>query len=171
MNMITILESEMTFGPFDEERFFHIESSDVYQSIIENVKMVEFILSKSIGNNHEIWLIEAKQSSPHPQTQPNWNDFIIELIEKFTNGLNVFIALCTDRHFDENFPNTLKSTNLSTAKFRIILVVRNHKMDWLPPLKDSLQQKLMPLCKSLNLGANPVIVLNEDIARNKNLIL
>lgn len=65
--VINFIESGMTFGPFEEENFFHIEKSEVYRQIESQVKIVEFVLLKQTGTNSQIWLVEAKQSSPHPK--------------------------------------------------------------------------------------------------------
>lgn len=168
--MITVEESGMSFGPFPKDHFFHIEKSIVYRAIQNQVKMVEFVLNKPHGVIEQIWLIEAKQSSPHPGNQEDWESYLGELKEKFENGLSLFIALCLKRHFDPDFHETLKTVDLENIPFKITLVIKNHKIEWLPPLKDALQQKLLPFCKSLNLTANPVLVLNDEMALAKGLI-
>lgn len=168
--MITVEESGMTFGPFVEKDFFHIEKSDVYQEIENNVKIVEFVLHKQKGDIGQIWLIEAKKSSPHPGNPKDWDDFLTEIMEKFDNGLCLVIALCINRHADPDFKESLRNVNLANVQFQLTLVIKGHKTEWLPPLKDALQQKLIPLCKSLNLGANPVLVLNDSMALEKGLI-
>lgn len=168
--MITVVESGMTFGPFEAENFFHVEKSEVYCAIEQHVKMVEFFLQKQKGEIGQIWLIEAKQSSPRPGNPIVWNDFLIELMEKFDNGLCLLIALCLHRHTDPNFNESMRNIDLANVQIHLTLVVKGHKTEWLPPLKDALQQKLIPLCKSLNLGANPVLVLNDSMAFKKGLI-
>jgi len=169
--MISIDESEMTFGPFDEEFFFHIERSEVYIGIAENVKMVEFITYKQqpVGI-HRIMLVEAKQSSPHPANINDWDVYITDLKEKFENGLCLFIALCLKRHVDPEFPDSMQHIDLSTNQFLLTLVIKGHRPDWLAPLRDALKLKLLPLQKTLNLGPNPVMVLNDELAATMGLI-
>ena len=59
--MITINESGMTFGPFEESCVFKIESSQLYQNVQKNeVKTVEFVLKESGQQS----IVEAKSSSP-----------------------------------------------------------------------------------------------------------
>lgn len=103
--MISIEESEMTFGPFDEEFFFHIEKSEVFHGITEHVKMVEFIINKEPEGINQIILIEAKQSSPHPANLNDWDAYLTDLKEKFENGLHLFIALYLRRYHDPDFPD------------------------------------------------------------------
>jgi len=45
--MIHIHESQMNFGPFQNERCFHIERSEVYQRIQHGVQVSEFLLLKT----------------------------------------------------------------------------------------------------------------------------
>jgi len=169
--MITVQESGMTFGPFSENHFFHIEKSSVYFEIQNQVKMVEFIWYKQDESSSQIWLVEAKQSSPHPGNREDWENYLGELKEKFENGLNLFIALCLRRHTDPDFHETIRAIDLGNIPFKITLVIKDHKSEWLPPLKDALQQMLLPLCKTLNLINNPVMVLNDQMALTKGLII
>jgi len=168
--MVTIVESGMSFGPFPRDHFFHIEKSRVYLEIQNQVKMVEFILHKQDAGGDQIWLVEAKQSSPHPGNQEDWEFYLGELKEKFENGLSLFIALCINRHSDPDFHETIRTVDLGNIPFKLTLVIKGHKIEWLPPLKDALQQRLLPFCKSLNLTLNPVLVLNDEMAIAKRLI-
>jgi len=168
--MVTLVESGMTFGPFLEDHFFHIEKSSVYRAIQDQVKMVEFVLNKPDGVGSQIWLIEAKQSSPQPGNQEDWENYLGELKEKFENGVNLFIALCLNRHIDSDLHEAIRGVDLGIIPFKITLVIKGHKSEWLPPLKDALQQMLLPMCKSLNLIRNPVLVLNDEMALTIGLI-
>ena len=53
---ITIPESDMLFGEFNEEDLFHIEKSNIYKDIGSNIKTVEFILKQKNGNKLELLL-------------------------------------------------------------------------------------------------------------------
>lgn len=161
--MISIVESGMTFGPFKKECFFHIEKCRSYSEISEYVKMVEFVLCQQTKETHQVMLVEAKQSSPQPANEEDWNVYITELQEKFENGMNLFLSLFLKRYTDPDFPDSMQNINLSTNRFLIALVIKGHKPEWLAPLKDALNQKLRPLQKTLNLGPNPVLVLNDPL--------
>ncbi len=159
--MISIVESGMTFGPFKKEHFFHIEKSKGYIKISEYVKMVEFIIYQQINGIHQIMFVEAKQSSPNPKNEEDWDVYINELQEKFENGMNLFLSLFLKRYIDPDFPASMQNMNLSNNRFLITLVIKGHKSEWLAPLKDALNQKMRPFQKTLNLGPNPVMVLND----------
>lgn len=60
--MAIIVESDMRFGEFDEERLFVIEHSDVYKKAGKGIKTVEFIY---LTENDNLLFIEAKQSCPN----------------------------------------------------------------------------------------------------------
>jgi hypothetical protein len=73
-----IIESGMTFGLYPEGHCFHIEKSQTYQDIQEGVKIAELLLLHP-PNSPKVWIIEAKSSSPRPETQPGFDDFIEEI--------------------------------------------------------------------------------------------
>ena len=60
--MKIISESEMSFGKFDEADLFHIEDSNLYQTLGSGVKTVEFILKYK---EDSIVFLEAKKSCPN----------------------------------------------------------------------------------------------------------
>lgn len=60
--MKIISESEMSFGKFDESDLFHIEDSNLYQTLGSGVKTVEFILKYK---EDSIVFLEAKKSCPN----------------------------------------------------------------------------------------------------------
>ena len=59
--MKTIKESDMDFGGFHEKDLFHIEESELFRSLGEGIKTVEFIW---LGQNKNIIFLEAKSSCP-----------------------------------------------------------------------------------------------------------
>ena len=165
-----IIESGMTFGPYPEGHCFYIEKSETYQKIKEGVKIAEFLLLHS-QDDSIVWIVEAKQSSPRPETQPNFDDFLLEIQEKLTNALTLSVATCLKRHSTyEELPNSFQALDLKKASFRLILVIEGHQEAWLPPLQDALKKALNPTIKSWNLPATSVVVLNEAMAKSQGLI-
>ena len=61
--MVTIQESGMTFGPFQEDQIYWIEKASAYKSLGQGIKSVEFVYKK---NADKLFFIEAKSSSPNP---------------------------------------------------------------------------------------------------------
>ncbi|MEG3969216.1 hypothetical protein QUA00_16575 [Microcoleus sp. T2B6] len=165
-----IIESGMTFGPYPEGDCFYIEKSETYQKINEGVKIAEFLLLHS-QDDSIVWIVEAKQSSPRPETQPNFDEFLLEIQEKLTNALTLSVATCLKRHSTyEELPNSFQTLDLKKASFRLILVIKGHQEAWLPPLQDALKKALNPTIKTWNLSATSVVVLNDTMARLQGLI-
>lgn len=165
-----IIESGMTFGPYPEGDCFYIEKSETYQKIKEGVKIAEFLLLHS-QDDSIVWIVEAKQSSPRPETQPNFDDFLLEIQEKLTNALTLTVATCLKRHSTwGELPNSFQTLDLQKVDFRLILVINGHPKAWLPPLKEALKKELKPTIKTWNLSATSVVVLNDTMAREQKLI-
>lgn len=169
-----IIESGMTFGPFPAGHCFHIEKSEVYRKVKDGVKMVEFLLLKTReGRPSIVWMVEAKSSTPKPQPQPDFDAFIDEMRQKFTNALSLALAACLKRHEDADaeLPEPFKELDLSGARFRLILVINRHKEEWCIPLRDALQKSLGSTARIWALGPAPVLVINDGMARSYGLIL
>ena len=167
-----IIESGMRFGLYSEEHCFHIEKSDLYQKIRENVKIAEFLLYRGIKDNQPIvWIVEAKSSSPQPSNQLNFDNFIQEIQEKFFNTLLLYISIKLKRHdIPHQFSNLFQDIDLKKTNFCFILVIKGHKEAWLPPLQDALTKELRPIVKIWNLPPTAVVVLNDILAQELELI-
>ncbi|HEY9646673.1 MAG TPA: hypothetical protein V6C88_09900 [Chroococcidiopsis sp.] len=164
-------ESGMVFGPYPEGSCFYIERCETYQSIQDGVKIAEFLLLRHFQNDPTVWIVEAKSSTPRPETQPNFDNFIEEIREKFINALTLSVAACLRRHSTyEELPKPFQTLDLKTTKFRFILVINGHDEKWLPPIQEALKQALYPTVKTWNLSPTSVVVLNNVMARSQGLI-
>ena len=169
----TIHESGMTFGPFNSGAYFHIEKSQLYDQIQTNVKMAEFLLLRSGKNGTDsVWIIEAKSSTPHPGNHQNLDVFIATVHDKFLNAFSLTLAALLGRHPDalDELPAVFRSLNLSCARFKFILVIKGHKTEWLPPLKDALARSLKTTIKTWGIIEPAVAVMNDCIAQDTTLI-
>lgn len=162
---ITIQESGMKFGPYEETNVFYVEKSSLYKSLGENVKSVEFILYKS---DREIDFIEAKSSSPQPSNQEDFDVFMLEIYEKFAHTIDLFFAILLKRILDDSgeMPSCFYNAN-SQIDIKLILVINGHKIDWLSPINDAINQQLRRQIKTWNLQ---VVVMNEQLAHENQLI-
>lgn len=61
-----IIESEMHFGPYDEQDLFHIEKASLYKNLGEGIKTVEFVLRY---REKSICFVEAKRSMPNAENR------------------------------------------------------------------------------------------------------
>lgn len=171
-----IVESGLRFGPFPAGHCFYIEKSKTYQNIEEGVKIAEFLLlrlSPQNGKPDTIWVIEAKSSAPRPNNHIDFDKYIEEIRAKFTNSLTLAMTACLNRHpqADAELSDNFKQLNLASIQFILVLVISDFQDEWLPPLKDALTQVLHPTIKTWALGTPAVLVLNEAMARQKELII
>lgn len=114
--------------------------------------------------------------NPAARVQENEEDFykfIDDVRQKWVNALSLSIAIRLGRHGEasEKLPESMKLLDLAIAAIRFILVVKNHREDWLPPLQDALNKALKPTAKTWALSPSPVAVMNEDIAKLHGLIV
>jgi hypothetical protein len=164
----------MTFGPYADGACFHIEKSRCYSQIQEGVQMAEFLLLRhKNGKPPEIWVVEAKQSSPRPETQPNFKAFIDEIRAKLTNGFLLGLAALMRRHpgAADELPAPFQTLDTQSLGFRFVLVINGHKQEWLDPLQSALSLALKPVVRTWALPATSVAVLNHELAQTHGLIL
>ncbi len=167
-----IIESDMTFGPYPEGYCFYIEKSRCYEAIQDHVQMAEFLLLKESDGNPVVWVVEAKSSTPRPETQPNFDEFIIEIREKLVNAFSLGWALCQKRHphFDSELPQDFKTLDLSQTDAKFILVINGHQESWLPPLQEALKKALRATVKTWAFAPTSVAVVNDSLAQKYGLI-
>lgn len=169
-----IIESDMTFGPYPEDHCFYIEKSKTYQKIQNGVQIAEFLLLRFDAEQHPtIWIIEAKSSSPRPETQPNFDEFIAGIKEKLVNAFSLGWASCMGRHQETDYelPASFRNLDLSKTKVRFVLVIKGHQEGWLPPLQEALTETFRSTIKTWNFSPTSVAVINEELAKEYRLIL
>jgi len=161
-----IEESGMVFDVPDDV-CFRIEKSAVYNSIQNRVQIAEFLWYRK----NVILCVEAKPSTPHPATQPRFDEFLLEIKDKLLNAFSLYIAMRLNRHpARSELPDTFETLDLSVVNIQFVLIVNGYKKDWLPLLRESLFNTLYPTIKVWNFGSNPLIVLNDVMARDRGLI-
>ncbi|MDP3874868.1 MAG: hypothetical protein Q8Q80_19600 [Methyloversatilis sp.] len=172
MTTQAIIESGMTFGPFPAGQCFYIETSTCYEKIKEGVQMAEFLLLRQQESGPTVWVIEAKSSSPRPETQPNFDEFIDEIRNKLTNGFLLVVAARLQRHPDARteLSPAFRALNLQELDFRFVLVINGHQKAWLEPLKRALDLALKPVVRTWALSPVSVVVMNHELALQQGLI-
>ena len=170
---VYISESDMTFGPFDQDRLFHIDKSDVYRQIGENVKTVEYIY---LNDRKTLQLVEVKTSMPNIDTrsesqekQEKYEKDYQDLTDKFVHSVNLLTAVLLGKHGQmQDVGETLASiSSFRDIRFCFILVVRNSEDQWLAGPKAELDYRLKAFRK---IWKADVIVLNEELAKKKGLL-
>jgi hypothetical protein len=165
---ISIEESGMSFGPFSEDNVFAIESSPLFTNLGKGLKIAEFVLLRDFTNRpQEAWVVEAKSSAPKEHT-----DYVDEIRQKFTNSIQLTFASCLKRHRNatELLPPGFLNLDLENCPIKCILVVRNFPKAWLDPLQKALIKEMNSLVKTMGLKPGSVVVINDEMARGRNLI-
>lgn len=172
MTTQTINESGMTFGPYPAEQCYYIEKSKCYAALQEGVQMAEFLLLRQQENGPTVWVVEAKSSSPRPETQPNFGAFIDEIRNKLTNGFLLAVAARLRRHpeAETELSQAFSALDLKMLGFRFVLVINGHQQAWLPPLQSALAEALKPVVKTWGLPPTSVVVMNHEVATQHGLI-
>lgn len=169
-----IEESGMSFPFEDENLLYHIETSNLYHSIQEGIKVAEFLQI----NNQYCYIFEAKTTSPNPNNRKNGNDlkfdlFIDEIKDKFVNTFSIYIANRLKRYgavYYSEMPNPFQTTELESLDFKMILIIKDHELDWLTPVNDELKKRIKGFLKSWNIKDHNLKVLNEELARKSGFI-
>jgi hypothetical protein len=173
MSPITITESGVTFGPFDEEACFHIEQSKLFASLGEGIKTVEFLLVKP-GRRGALNLlfVEAKSSVPRPTTQPEFAERFAEIRDKMLAALLVFVGARLGRHgaAADELPEQLQALDLAAAQVKFVLVIPDAPDAELAPLQDKMRTVLRPVVRAFALDPASTAVLNRSGARKAGLI-
>lgn len=167
---IFIEESGMNFGPFSNENFFYVEKSKVYEKHRQGLKMAEFVLFVPEKNN--CLVVEAKSSSPNPHNHGSadrFHSFMDEIYDKLLNALTLVFTFNLGRHKDseEELPEGIKNMPMGSARIILVLIIKDHKQEWLVPVNDALKRKFNAGIKTWPLD---VIVINEQIAQKYKLV-
>ncbi|NLD92233.1 MAG: hypothetical protein GX639_06140 [Fibrobacter sp.] len=166
-----INESGMTFGPYPDGMCFYIEKSSLYSKVKQGIQIAEFLLLKHQKGKTVIWIVEAKSSSPRPETKPNFDTFISEIREKMVNAFSLSWAAILRRHTSEELPKPFNTLDLKVSDIRFVLIIKNHNETWLPPIQEALKKVLNSTIKTWSLSPLSVLVLNENDAIKHGLIL
>ena len=97
----------------------------------------------------------------------------MEIREKWINALSLVLASRLGRHRQAgtDLPGSFKAFDLSRFDVRFVLVINGHPKKWLPPIQDALRQSLRPVVKTWRFAPTSVVVLNEELALKRHLIL
>jgi len=170
---ITIQESQMSFGPYDQDHVFRPEESATYARIKNGLKIGDLVLLQENNDVVKLLLIEAKSSTPRPLPAERFEAFICEIREKLTNTLAMILAALMNRpgSAHDEVPVAFTQLAIATLDILLVLVIRGHPKAWLPPLRDALANALQPTVKIWGIAPPAVFVLNDDLARDHHLLV
>ena len=154
----------MVFGPFEEEAVFHIEKSRLYRHVNRgegNVPTAEFLLlhgldasSTASSTASSLWIVEAKSSAPQPGNEEDFKKFIQEINAKLAGSFSLTMAALSGRHPSHNdLPQSFLKQAYASISIQLILVLREHKKEWLEPVSDALQKNIQKLRQDLEFSS------------------
>lgn len=172
--MITIQESGMTFGKFNEEDIYKIEHSKGHLALGDGFKIIEFVY---LGQK-SVFFVEAKSKIPNsrnPESKDKYLEFWVKIIEKFQNSLPLYFAGCLNinDNVSKELPLKHKKVDWTIKDIQLILVIPTAPTKELPNLTDVFRQKIKSDVKMRPWGLtdNNIFVINREYACNKGLSL
>ena len=164
-----IIESGMAFV-VDDDATFEIEKAECVNRM-SGVKTVEFV---SLMRDSTVRVVEAKTSAPNPEgAKPEeFPVYIKNIIEKFQNSITLMNVAAIKRREDiyDILPLAMQAFHWGKAKYKLYLVIKNQRVEWLSPVSDALKKEMKPILKCWGILDSDLKVVNEDIARNLHLI-
>lgn len=164
-------ESGMVFNIENSDNLYHIEKSKLYKKLSDAVKIAEFLY---VDKDKNCTIIEAKSSSPNQKINTErFNEYIDEVKAKFINAYTIYIANRLGRHTKEDFNEMSKpfqTLKIESQNFSFILIIKDHKKEWLQSVSDSLKKNIKVFLKSWNIKDSQIKVLNEELARESGWI-
>lgn len=170
--IVTIEESGMIFGPFEQSEVYNIEKSESYNKLGEGIKSVEFIHLKE---NKGLLFVEAKTTCPNPSNQYNTEDmnrkyeeYFDDISNKFVDSFNIFLTMYSKRmDKDVSFGGSLTDINeFKEIPIKFVLVVRKADEMWLQGPKMEFEKRLIKYRKIWKID---IVVLNDVLARKQGL--
>jgi hypothetical protein len=176
--MISVDESGMRFGPYEERDLFRIEKSELLRRC-NGIKTVEFIYKKK---KNILWFVEAKSSAPikRPDNMDDYDDFISEISQKFVDSFNLYMAGVLERKTGhEEITDPLKKADYARMIFRFFLIINFSKgeedqsqsefqdQSWAEGLKRDLEKRMQ------NFGEvwkSEIFVMDHISAKKLNFI-
>jgi len=165
---MTIQESGIIFGDYDENDVYPIEKSKKYSEIkSKGVSSVEFVLH---WKNKKILFVEAKNSAPNPNNPDNeqrFEEFLQEINIKFEDSFEIFERVWLEREIGGIFDRI----EVQSCEIIFLLVINGFNKEWLVPIKEGLEQILKEHRTLCLLWHPKVLVINEQQAASKGLVI
>jgi len=163
-NPVVIPESGMNFGPFRPERLFYIEKSEAFQRLGSGYSTAEFICLDRQGR---MCLVEAKTSISNPESAEDFRNNMQQIEKKFTDSYQLFLTCHLGRRSKRSMGDQILHLDMASTQVRFMLVIKNHKKEWLIHINETLNRNMRKTLKMWNID---IRVLNEDGAKELGLV-
>ena len=151
----------------NEGSSYLVEKSEILRSLT-NVMACECVTLM----NDRLCLIEAKSSAPAPRNKEDFNGFICDISQKFTDTLLFFNALCLNRHecksVNESVPTAL-SKNLR-RDYVLYLIVHGHEEAWMAEIQDALKLEMSHVLNAWGISDVNLKAVNHETAFRMHLV-
>lgn len=153
---------------YEDEQCYIIEKSPLVAKL-QGVKIVEFVQAQG---KKKIRLLEAKTTAPSTTNACDYDDYLRDIREKFQNSISLLNVARLKRRaaLFQEFPETLQNVDFQNASYFLFLIIKKQRLDWLPPLSDDLKRQLHPFLKCWDIPDDHLVVLNEELARDFNIV-
>jgi hypothetical protein len=170
MSIYPPLESDMQFGPFEEEFFIHWEETSLSKKCGEGFKCVEYICLVEDGKSYQF--IEARKTAPNPdgsKGQERFDEYIDEIKAKFADSTELLFAHLLSFHSDTagEIPPAFALDMGKEYKIKYVFVVKESQKKHLAPIKTKLTRMLM---RQRKLWKAEIVVFNAAMAATYGLI-
>ena len=129
LGLITIEESDMSFGSYSSDEIFDIEESNIHKNMRqEGVQTTEFLLFKIKKNQPTVLIIEAKRTAPKVLNQTRIDKFVKTEKEKITPETDItrFFDTLEKRLKHVEFFNDIKGKFRDTLALFIAMRLNRH---------------------------------------------
>lgn len=171
-------ESEMIFGQYPEQYFFHIEKSEQYKRNLEpnGVKTCEFILFRKQRGKGILCFVEAKRSLPEDmaaeseeKTLELHKKFVDEIVLKVKHSLQLYAAILLHKFSRDGISEKMQENNLEERELRIVIIVKKAKAEFLPIYADIFRKQLNAEMRVWKIQT--IALLNEEQARKRKFVI
>jgi hypothetical protein len=165
---LSITESGVVFGEFEEDDVFGIEKALIKHRFDQKgVKSVEFIVRQQHLNKPLVSLVEARSSVPR---QPD--AFFEEIRLKLQHTLIIWFCAVSGRHsaLTGKLPENFSLAETLKLPLRLILVVPALPDAHIVPMTDAFRVALRLDCRLWGIDQSAVFVLNKSRAARLGLV-
>ena len=93
---------------------------------------------------------------------------------RFTENNNDYIVFGINKEMLSDIydllPLAMQTFHWEKAEYKLYLVIKNQRIEWLSPVSDALKKEMKPFLKCWRIPDSDLKVINEDIARRLQLI-
>ena len=93
--------------------------------------------------------------------------FNSEIADKFIHSFDLYLSALLERHLPQRITGRFAAQDHGKERYKFVLVIHGHRIEWLPPLKAALEKKIMFHRK---IWKSDVILMNESIAQEYKLV-